>query len=618
MRRSKGAAYLLLIISLLLSIFFACRYGIAASGFSKASDTISSSRPLGPSNHLVKARVHTQIPGNGKIIIQPQSGFFVIPDGFDFSDVDMATSTDNFGEFNNLPLGPDFSDGQSVVNAATGTAGSVEIVLNPGLTIPAGIYLEIKLGTNAFYQENGDRQIVNPASQGSYLVKIYSQDDAGRYLDEKEVAIAMVDPVVMGTFREKVRFNGNPTGSLMAGTTQTIISLMTNYRADCRYAAAPGVPYPLMTETFGYTGEYYHSKLITGLLGGVWNRYYVRCYSFFDGLYDDTDYLIEFYVEGEGEDTGNGGDSGGEGGGTGEDSGAGTGSNPDIPGGTGGGADGAGAGGGQGGGSGGGGGPIPGPSQTQQEQPGEGEYPYPDQGTSEIALEGLAYPGSEVNILKDGVAVKKAKCNEAGQFKSEIKGLKEGVYTFTLWAYDSENRRSATKSLTIWIKESTKNMSRVFLAPTLALNKTAFNPGEQLIAMGQTTPENKLDAWITSLPGGKTVKKAGLADQAGKWSLTVDTKEFSNGGYQIKARAENASEGLSDFGTPLNFGVGQQAPNSSDTCSRADINKDKKVNLVDFSILLYNWGKANSPADINLDTKTNLVDFSLMMYCWTG
>jgi hypothetical protein len=617
MHKRQVAVYFLVGTLLLASIFLGQKFSLAASNFSKTSDTISSSWPLGPSNHLVRAKVNTAIPGGGKIIVQFQTGMFTIPDGFDFSDIDIATSTDSLGEFNNLTLGPDFSNGQSVVNVATGSAAYVEIVINPDLEISAGLFLEIKLGTNAFYQENGDRQIVNPAGEGSYLITIQSQNSTAEVLDEKAMMIATVNPVILGANNQKLRFNGFPTGSLVYETTATIISLMTNYRASCRYFEASGTPFDLMTNSFLYTGAYYHSKLISGLTSGRWYNFYVRCWDLTGLVADDTDYLIRFYIMGLGE--GEGGEGGGEGGGTGEGSGTGTGSNPDTSGGSGGGAEGASSGGGRGGGGGGGSGGAQGPSQTEQQGEGlEGESPYPSQGLSRITLEGLAYPGSEVNILKDGVASTKIKSDTLGQFKSEIKGLKEGTYTFNLWAFDSENRRSATKSITIWIKENTNNSSRVFIPPTLDLNKITFNPGDQLVAIGQTAPENKLETWITSLPGGKKTQKISEADLLGKWSLTVDTKEFPNGGYQIKTRAENTKEGLSDFSSSINFGIGQPAPSGGDTCSRSDINQDKKINLIDFSILLYNWGKLNSTGDINLDGKVNLVDFSLMMYCWTG
>ena len=49
-----------------------------------------------------------------------------------------------------------------------------------------------------------------------------------------------------------------------------------------------------------------------------------------------------------------------------------------------------------------------------------------------------------------------------------------------------------------------------------------------------------------------------------------------------------------------------------------DLNKDGKVNLVDFSILLYYWKTTHHEADINIDGIVDLADFSIMMYCWTG
>jgi len=40
---------------------------------------------------------------------------------------------------------------------------------------------------------------------------------------------------------------------------------------------------------------------------------------------------------------------------------------------------------------------------------------------------------------------------------------------------------------------------------------------------------------------------------------------------------------------------------------------------VDFSILLYNWGIPKNPtADLNGDGRVNLTDFSIMLYYWTG
>lgn len=51
-----------------------------------------------------------------------------------------------------------------------------------------------------------------------------------------------------------------------------------------------------------------------------------------------------------------------------------------------------------------------------------------------------------------------------------------------------------------------------------------------------------------------------------------------------------------------------------------DINSDGKVNLIDFSIAAYWYGKPSPPAnvDFNADGKVNLIDFSIMAFYWTG
>jgi hypothetical protein len=55
--------------------------------------------------------------------------------------------------------------------------------------------------------------------------------------------------------------------------------------------------------------------------------------------------------------------------------------------------------------------------------------------------------------------------------------------------------------------------------------------------------------------------------------------------------------------------------------THGDLNKDGKINIVDFSILMYFWNQTNPSnpcADINKDGIVNLTDFSIMLYWWTG
>ncbi len=92
-----------------------------------------------------------------------------------------------------------------------------------------------------------------------------------------------------------VRSNGQPTGTLLAGTTQTAISLTTNENSTCRYATAPGVAYGAMTITFATTGGTSHSTVVTGLSDGGSYAYYVRCLDA-AGNPNTDDFAIAFTV----------------------------------------------------------------------------------------------------------------------------------------------------------------------------------------------------------------------------------------------------------------------------------------------------------------------------------
>ena len=54
---------------------------------------------------------------------------------------------------------------------------------------------------------------------------------------------------------EPQQSNGQPSGLLPPGTTQTTLSLDTDVNAECRYALTPGVEYAQMTSVFDVMGE---------------------------------------------------------------------------------------------------------------------------------------------------------------------------------------------------------------------------------------------------------------------------------------------------------------------------------------------------------------------------
>jgi len=92
-----------------------------------------------------------------------------------------------------------------------------------------------------------------------------------------------------------VRNNGQPSGTLPAGTTQTTVSLTTNENATCKYSMSPGISYSSMSNAFSTTGGTTHSTLVTGLQNGNIYNYYVKCIDQ-AGNANTDDYLISFSV----------------------------------------------------------------------------------------------------------------------------------------------------------------------------------------------------------------------------------------------------------------------------------------------------------------------------------
>jgi len=95
------------------------------------------------------------------------------------------------------------------------------------------------------------------------------------------------------------RSNGQPTGTLLAGTTETTLSVDTNENAACKYDTTAGIAYASMANTFAATGGTSHSTLVSGLEDGNTYEYYVRCQDE-AGNANADDYLISFSVSSPG------------------------------------------------------------------------------------------------------------------------------------------------------------------------------------------------------------------------------------------------------------------------------------------------------------------------------
>ncbi len=237
-------------------------------------------------------------------------------------------------------------------------------------------------------------------------------------------------------------------------------------------------------------------------------------------------------------------------------------------------------------------------------------------------VRGVAYPGSQVTLLKDGQFVTSTVAGPNAQFEINFSGVTQGTYTFNVWAKDINGNRSVTFPFTVHLTSGVTNViSGIFLPPTISVNKKQVRYGDPITVMGAAIPNAQISVFFNS---PVEIIKQVTADAKGLWIYTMDSLELGYGDHATKARSKKDAE-ISTFSQKIGFVVGTNnvAAIADHRQHSADLSGDASVNLVDFSILLY-WYKrplgATAPAgiDLNSDGKIDLVDFSIMAYQWTG
>ncbi|MFC1663757.1 hypothetical protein ACFL0A_01380 [Patescibacteria group bacterium] len=249
---------------------------------------------------------------------------------------------------------------------------------------------------------------------------------------------------------------------------------------------------------------------------------------------------------------------------------------------------------------------------------GGGGTPYVPPSATKVIVQGKAYPLSLITILQDGRVVTTTIADSQANFKVEITNITAGVCTFGVWGEDIEGRKSITFSFTTSVTSGmTTTISGIFLPPTIDLEDITLEKGEPLSILGQTAPESDVNIFVSS-SNPEIVKKT-KAEADGTWFYSFDTSILEEGTHTTRSKATSPEGLLSTFSQILSFYLGIEAPTTPENiCPMADLNNDGRTNLIDFSILLYWWGKYNACADQNGNRIVDLPDFSIMMYWWTG
>ena len=241
-----------------------------------------------------------------------------------------------------------------------------------------------------------------------------------------------------------------------------------------------------------------------------------------------------------------------------------------------------------------------------------------DLGDTVVNISGRAYPSRTINFILDSESVGSVQANSSGAFSFSTKSS-PGTATLGVWATDSAGTKSVTLSNTFDITQgAVTNLNDIILPPSLKVSKANINPGETITVSGQAVPNATINLYVDR---NTTPVATGVALANGTWSIQYSTARLSTNEHTLRARSISGTPPLttqSSFSSTVQLFVGVNGQSSTPS----DLNRDTKINLTDFSILIFWWqsagGDSDPPADINGNGRVSLEDFSILLFNWTG
>jgi hypothetical protein len=233
-----------------------------------------------------------------------------------------------------------------------------------------------------------------------------------------------------------------------------------------------------------------------------------------------------------------------------------------------------------------------------------------------------------VTLLKDAQIVATSISGPDAKFQINVTSLTAGNYIFSVYSEDDAGRRSSLVTFPVGITDgATTNISGIFLAPTIAVDKSEVKRGDNIAIFGKSSPVSDI---VITVNSEEEIFVKTKADSAGVYLYNFDTSPLEIGSHSTRAKASIAGE-ISGYSGVAGFKVGTKSVLKDDddigVCGtlRADLNADCRVNLVDFSIAAY-WFKRSligsiiplEKSKLNGDGRIDLIDFSIMAYYWTG
>ncbi len=233
-----------------------------------------------------------------------------------------------------------------------------------------------------------------------------------------------------------------------------------------------------------------------------------------------------------------------------------------------------------------------------------------------VIFKGYAYPGATVHILENGSPSTTTVADQSGSFEVTIYEQYSLNILYTLYAIDKENRRSTILNYPVAITTGYyTELSGIKFAPTISTDKTEVKLGDSITLSGYALPTSDIQI---SFDGPASAKFSGQSSADGKYNFTYNLGNFPKGDYDIKVNYKDDKR----VSKVVKFVIGDINISSTELVLNipGDCNADHIINLVDFSVMAFWYGKPNPPdcVDANHDGTIDLIDFSILAYYWTG
>lgn len=234
-----------------------------------------------------------------------------------------------------------------------------------------------------------------------------------------------------------------------------------------------------------------------------------------------------------------------------------------------------------------------------------------------VTFSGYAYPSAAVTLLREGLPVAAVTADADGLFAITLPESYDANVLYTLYAVDLAGQKSLLINYPIAVHVGfLTTLSGIRFAPTISTDKAQVKAGDYLTVTGYALPRAGLQAVVNGITGSQVFTLSAAPD--GTYAITIPLGDSPRGDYtvHVKYAADTRISKLVKF----SVGNANIYTAESEAAIPGDCNADRVVNLVDFSVLAFWYGKDNPPAcvDTNHDHKIDLVDFSILAFYWTG